>query len=79
MTSKEQIIQELETLSEQLIDEVFDYINLIKNRHVSQLKEPLKLKPSFDNEWWDNLSQFTSDFLSDRQQPELPDREDIFP
>lgn len=78
MTSKEQLIQELETFSEQFIDEILDYINLRKNQHLSKLDESTKSRGGFDEEWWDNLSQFTPDFLDDRSQPELQHREELF-
>ena len=77
MTSLEQLIQELETLPEPLIDEVLDYVSFIKNRHVLQPGE--LRKASFDEDWWDNLSRFTPDFFEQREQPELPHREELFP
>ena len=77
MTSLEQLIQELETLPEQLIDEVLDYVSLIKNSHFLRSEE--LRKASFDEDWWDNLSRFTPDFLDLREQPELPHREELFP
>ena len=78
MTSLEQLIQELETLPEPLIDEVLDYVSFIKNRHFLKKTERLR-KVSFDEDWWDNLSRFTPDFLERREQPELPHREELFP
>lgn len=67
MASREQLIQELETLAEELIDEVLDYIGFIKNRQPKNL-----IKVSFSDEWWDNLFRFTPDFLEEQNQPQLP-------
>ncbi len=78
MTSLEQLIQELETIPESLIDEVLDYVSFIKNRHFLKKTEGLR-KVSFDEDWWDNLSRFTPDFLERREQPEFPHREELFP
>lgn len=78
MTSKERLIQELETLPEQLIDEILDYMRVLKNRHVLQTENSPKPRAKFDEEWWDNLAGFTPDFCPERKQPELPNREDIF-
>ncbi len=77
MTSLEQLIQELETLREALIDEVLNYVSFIANRH-SLPSEGLQ-KASFDEDWWDNISRFTPDFLERREQPEFPHREELFP
>ncbi|VXD23672.1 conserved hypothetical protein [Planktothrix serta PCC 8927] len=78
MTSKDQLIQELENLPDQLIDQVLDYIAFIKHRHFLQLEKQPDLRTSLNEDWWDNLSRFTPDFLDDREQPNLPQREDIF-
>lgn len=66
MTSKDKLIQELKNLPEQLIDQVLDDIAFIKHRHFLQLEKQSNLRASLDENWWDNLSQFTPDFLDDR-------------
>jgi len=78
MTSKDRLTQELKNLPDQLIDQVLDYITFIKYRHFFRLEKQPELRANLDEDWWDNLSQFTPDFLNDREQPELPPREDIF-
>jgi hypothetical protein len=78
MNSKERLIQELETLPEQLIDEILDYMRVLKNRHALQTENAPKPRANFDEEWGDNLAGFTPDFCTERKQPELPNREDIF-
>jgi len=79
MTSREQLMQELEALPEQFIDEILEHLKFIKNSRLSKLGESPKPRAIFDDEWWNNLSQFTPDFLSDRNQPELSYREELFP
>lgn len=74
MTSKERLRLELETLPEELIGEVLDYVRFVKNRQPKNLG-----KASFDEDWWNNLFRFTPDFLEERNQPQLPNREEIFP
>lgn len=48
MTSKDQLIQQLENLPEQLIDQVLDYIAFLKHRHFLQLEKQSDLKTSLD-------------------------------
>lgn len=79
MTAREQLLQELETLPEELIGEALDYICLIKNRHRPQPAAPPETGKSLGSDWWDNLDRFTPDFMCDRSQPNPPKREDIFP
>ncbi len=79
MTSREQLMQEIETLPEQFIDEMLEHLNLIKSKRLSKLEEPPKPRAGFDEEWWNSLLQFTPDFLGDRNQPELSHREELFP
>lgn len=79
MTSREQLIQELEAIPEQFIDEILEHLNLIKSNYLAKQQESLMSRSGFDEEWWNNLSQFTPDFLNDRNQPELSHREELFP
>lgn len=58
MTTKEQLIQELETLPEELMKEALDFIYFIKHR-----PQPKALTTTSENirsenigsDWWDNL------------------------
>lgn len=77
MNSKERLIQEIELIPEGLIDEILEYLSFLKWRNdlTSQSSTP---KNKLDENWWKNLANFTPDFLNERQQPELPEREDIF-
>ncbi len=77
MTTKEQLLEELETLPEELISEALDYICFIKNRYSLKL-EAIRAIAKLDSDWWENLNNFTPDFLDERSQPNLPNREDIF-
>ncbi len=79
MSSRKQLIQEIETLPEQFIDEILEHLKFIKSNYLAKQQESLQLRRGFDEVWWNNLSQFTPDFLSDRNQPELSDREELFP
>ncbi|MFM6257361.1 MAG: hypothetical protein ACKPFD_06920 [Dolichospermum sp.] len=54
MNSKEQLIQELENLPDQLIVQVLDYIAFIKHRHCLQLEKPSNLRASLHENWWDH-------------------------
>ncbi|TVQ56379.1 MAG: hypothetical protein EA366_09955 [Spirulina sp. DLM2.Bin59] len=71
MTAREQLIEAVQTLPESQISQVLAYINQI-------LPEDHQNQQYFDQSWWDNLQKFTPDFLPVRQQPQLPNREDIF-
>ncbi|MDJ1172143.1 MULTISPECIES: hypothetical protein [Roseofilum] len=78
MTARERLIQAIQTLPESQIDRVLAYINQVTaddSETQQQLSEPGEY---FDDRWWNNLYQFTPDFLEVREQPELPEREDIF-
>lgn len=79
MTSRKQLMQEIETLPEEFIDEILEHLNLIKSNYLAKSEESLTPRRGFDEEWWSGLSQFTPDFLSDRNQPELSYREELFP
>ncbi len=79
MTAREQLLQELETLPEELIGEALDYICFIKSRHRPQRQAPPEPGATLGSDWWDNLDRFTPDFLSERSQPKPQNREDIFP
>ena len=78
MTTKEQLIQELDTLPEELIKEALDFICFIKNRDRPQLETSATNNENIGSDWWDNLDRFTPDFMDARSQPNLPNREDIF-
>lgn len=78
MTAREQLIKAIETLPESQLAKVLAYINQVI---ADEGKTPQKDSDSqgyFDNNWWNNLSEFTPDFLEVREQPQLPAREDIF-
>ena len=79
MTSREQLMQEIETLPEQFIEEILMHLKFIKSNYLAKQEELPKYRRGFDEEWWSSLSQFTPDFLNDRNQPELSDREELFP
>ncbi len=65
MTSREQLMQEIETLPEQFIDEILEHLKLIKSNYLAKSEESLKPRRGFDEVWWSSLSQFTPDFLND--------------
>lgn len=72
MDNRSHLQQEINILPDQLIDQVLAYIAALKKSHqlerVKQTHSPVTL----DDQWWDNLSQFTLDFMEERSQPELP-------
>ena len=78
MTAREQLMQAIQTLPESEINRVLAYINKVTAD--SKPTQPLSPEPEtdFDERWWQNLSQFTPDFLDSREQPKLQEREDIF-
>lgn len=64
MTTKYQLIQELETLPEELMKEALDFICFIQRR--PQPEPPTTTSKNIGSDWWDNLDRFTPDFMCDR-------------
>ena len=87
MVEKQELLQEIERLPEELVTEVLDYVRCLKKTRaiVEDSPEAIELASTLDNSaefdanWWDNLNSFTSDFMVDRCQPQAPVRENIFP
>ncbi|MCC5899779.1 MAG: hypothetical protein EA395_03540 [Phormidium sp. GEM2.Bin31] len=78
MTVREQLIKAIETLPESQVAQVLTYVNQVKADEGKTPEKDSNSQPSFDDNWWNNLSEFTPDFLEVREQPQLPAREDIF-
>ncbi len=60
MTTKDQLIQELETLPEELMKEALDFICFIKLKRSPQPKAPTTTSENIGSknigsDWWDNL------------------------
>lgn len=78
MTAREKLIQAIQTLPESQVDQVLAYINQVRAEEGKTQEPDAQAKPCFDDIWWNNLSQFSTDFLEVREQPQLPVREDVF-
>ncbi|WP_199249884.1 hypothetical protein [[Phormidium] sp. ETS-05] len=78
MTAREQLIKAIETLPESQVAEVLAYINQVIADEGKTTEKDSDSQGYFDDNWWNNLSEFTPDFLEVREQPQLPAREDIF-
>jgi hypothetical protein len=78
MTAREKLIQAIQTLPESQVDQVLAYINQVRADEGKTQEQDSQSKPCFDDIWWNNLSEFSPDFLEFREQPQLPEREDIF-
>ncbi|MEB3829927.1 hypothetical protein [Phormidium sp. CCY1219] len=63
MTAREKLIQAIQTLPESQVDRVLAYINQIMADDRRTQEQDSQAKPCFDETWWNNLSQFSSDFL----------------
>lgn len=77
MTAREKLIQAIETLPDSQVERVLVYIQMMADPRPTQEQNSQEM-PSFDEIWWNNLSQFSPDFLEVREQPQLPAREDMF-
>lgn len=78
MTGREKLMQAIETLPESQIAQVLAYIHQMMAENIVTKEQDSQVKPCFDETWWNNLSQFSLDFLEVREQLQLPAREDIF-
>ncbi|MCT7965479.1 hypothetical protein NG799_03920 [Laspinema sp. D1] len=78
MTAREKLIQAIQTLPASQVNQVLAYINHIRVEESTTQEQDSQSKPCFDETWWNNLSQFSPDFLEVPEQPQLPTREDIF-
>lgn len=76
MTAREKM-QAIETLPESRIAQVLAYIQQVMVENSVTAEQGSQVKPCFDETWWNNLSQFSLDFLEVREQPQLPTRNDI--
>jgi hypothetical protein len=77
MTARDKLIQAIETLPDYQVERVLAYIQIMADPRPTQEQNSQEM-PCFDETWWNNLSQFSPDFLEVREQPQLPAREDMF-
>ena len=76
MITKEDIKREVDTLPENLLDEVYAYLTQVSpNKKVSQSEE--ERRKSWEA-WWNNLRNFSPDFMEERIQPPIQIRENLF-
>lgn len=76
MVTKEQIKKEVDNLPENLLDEVHDFLISISEKQTTEESEEEKRKKW--DAWWKNLENFSPDFMSERIQPPLEKRENMF-
>jgi uncharacterized protein HemX len=76
MITKEEIKKEVDNLPNSLLDEVYSYlknVSLISKEELSEEENKKRWE-----EWWDNLNNFSPDFMNERIQPPLEIRENMF-
>ncbi len=76
MVTKEDIKKEVDNLPANLLDEVYSYlknVSLISKKELSEEENKKRWE-----EWWDNLKNFSPDFMNERIQPPLEIRENMF-
>jgi uncharacterized protein HemX len=76
MVTKEEIKREVDMLPENLLDEVYSYLKNVSHKDKKELSEEENRKKW--KEWWDNLKNFSPDFMNERIQPPLETRENMF-
>lgn len=76
MVTKEEIKREVDRLPENLLDEVYDYLKNVAGRRRTETSEEEDRKRWDD--WWDNLNNFSPDFMNERVQPPTQIRENMF-
>lgn len=78
MTAREKVIQAIQNLPESQVDRVLAYIDRVMAGDRPIQEQDSQANPCFNETWWNNLSQFSPDFLEVREQPKIPVREDMF-
>ena len=69
-----QIQRKMKELPADLLQEVYDYMESILEKRKKNLnQENQKLE-----EWWNNITHFSSDFMTQRVQPPLDKSENLF-
>jgi uncharacterized protein HemX len=76
MVTKEEIKREVDNLPNSLLDEVFSYLKNISLTGKKEISEEENKKRW--EEWWNNLEDFSPDFMNERIQPPLEIRENMF-
>jgi hypothetical protein len=75
MVTKEEIKKEVDKLPASLLDEVYSYLKSVRDKN-SLSEEEAKRKWK---EWWDDpKTTFSPDFMNERIQPPLENREKMF-
>ncbi len=76
MITKEDIKREVDTLPENLLDEVYAYLTQVsQNKKGTQTEE--ERRKSWEA-WWNNPEKVSDDFMNERIQPPLQARENRF-
>jgi hypothetical protein len=77
MITKEEIKREVDNLPNNLLDEVYSYlknVSLVSKKELSEEEARRKWK-----DWWDDPeTTFSPDFMNERIQPPLENREKMF-
>lgn len=76
MVTKDQIKKAVDNLPNNLLNEVYSYLRTISANNKKELSEEESRK-KWDT-WWENLKNFTPDFMNERIQPPLETREKMF-
>jgi hypothetical protein len=76
MVTKEEIKREVDKLPDSLLKEVYDYLKNVAEKKQTELTEEENKKRW--EEWWENLKNFSPDFMNERDQPPTQIRENMF-
>jgi uncharacterized protein HemX len=76
MITKEKIKNEVDKLPDNLLTEVYNYLKTVARKDQTEVSEEDNKKKW--EEWWDNLKNFSSDFMYERIQPPMQVRENMF-
>ncbi|CAG5007225.1 hypothetical protein DYBT9275_03996 [Dyadobacter sp. CECT 9275] len=69
-----QIQRKAQELPPDLLKEVFDYMEFVLKKR----KKLTSAQHQTLEEWWDNLTQFSDDYMTERIQPPLDKTENLF-
>jgi len=76
MVTKEEIKKEVDNLPNNLLEEVYVYLKEVTEKSKEQASGK-EIEQKWER-WWENLKNFSPDFMNERNQPKSQARENLF-
>ena len=68
MVTKEEIKKEVDKLPNNILEEVYAYLKTVTDKKNTKPLTEKEIKDQWEK-WWENLKNFSPDFMEERDQP----------